>query len=155
MTALDPPVRLAELEPARVRRTDGEAVIPAETYRRRHADALARGGARASTASPSMATASMRATSPISQGYDPRFEETLLVILPGGEPTLLVGNEGWGYAEMCRRAYERVLYQTFSLPGAAARPLRLADPHPAGAAESRAGSLGASAGSLRRRRPWL
>lgn len=49
-------------------------------------------------------------------GYDPRFEETLLVIVPGGEAKLLVGNEGWGYAELCDGPYERVLYQTFSLP---------------------------------------
>lgn len=49
-------------------------------------------------------------------GYDPRFEETLLVILPHRLPRLLVGNEGWGYAELCGGPYERVLYQTFSLP---------------------------------------
>ena len=49
-------------------------------------------------------------------GYDPRFEETLLVVLPGRTPKLLVGNEGWGYAELCDGPYERVLYQTFSLP---------------------------------------
>ena len=49
-------------------------------------------------------------------GYDPRFEETLLVILPGKQPKLLVGNEGWGYAELVGGPYERVLYQSFSLP---------------------------------------
>jgi Metallopeptidase family M24 len=49
-------------------------------------------------------------------GYDPRFEETLLVIMPGRKPKLLVGNEGWGYAEIVDGPYERVLYQTFSLP---------------------------------------
>jgi Xaa-Pro aminopeptidase len=49
-------------------------------------------------------------------GYDPRFEETLLIIVPGSQPKLLVGNEGWGYAEICDGPYERVLYQTFSLP---------------------------------------
>lgn len=49
-------------------------------------------------------------------GYDPRFEEALLVIVPGRDPQLLVGNEGWGYAELCGGPYQRVLYQTFSLP---------------------------------------
>ncbi|MEO5759959.1 MAG: aminopeptidase P family N-terminal domain-containing protein [Mesorhizobium sp.] len=49
-------------------------------------------------------------------GYDPRFEETLLIIVPGRRPKLLVGNEGWGYAEICGGPYERILYQTFSLP---------------------------------------
>jgi hypothetical protein len=50
-------------------------------------------------------------------GYDPRFEEALLVVIPGRKPSLLVGNEGWGYAEFCGGPYERMLYQTFSLPG--------------------------------------
>jgi Xaa-Pro aminopeptidase len=50
-------------------------------------------------------------------GYDPRFEETLLILLPDRTPRLLVGNEGWGYAEACGGPYERVLYQSFSLPG--------------------------------------
>ncbi len=49
-------------------------------------------------------------------GYDPRFEETLLVLVPGRTPRLLVGNEGWGYAELCDGPYERALYQSFSLP---------------------------------------
>jgi hypothetical protein len=49
-------------------------------------------------------------------GYDPRFEETLLVLFPGQVPQLFVGNEGWGYAEICGGPYERVLYQSFSLP---------------------------------------
>ncbi|MBZ9676893.1 aminopeptidase P family N-terminal domain-containing protein [Mesorhizobium sp. ES1-1] len=49
-------------------------------------------------------------------GYDPRFEETLLIVVPQRQPTLLVGNEGWGYAEICDGPYQRVLYQTFSLP---------------------------------------
>jgi len=49
-------------------------------------------------------------------GYDPRFEEALLIVVPGRMPKLLVGNEGWGYAELIAGPYERVLYQTFSLP---------------------------------------
>lgn len=49
-------------------------------------------------------------------GYDPRFEEALLVIVADRTPRLLIGNEGWGYAEYCDGPYERVLYQTFSLP---------------------------------------
>lgn len=49
-------------------------------------------------------------------GYDPRFEEALLILVAGKQPKLLVGNEGWGYAEIVDGPYERVLYQTFSLP---------------------------------------
>lgn len=70
-------------------------------------------------------------------GYDPRFEEALLVFnlepesaeadvmrtdmipvrVPERKPTLIVGNEGWGYAELCPVPHNRVLYQNFSLPG--------------------------------------
>jgi hypothetical protein len=59
-------------------------------------------------------------------GYDPRFEEALLVLVPGRMPALLVGNEGMAYSAVSPLALERVLYQTFSLPGqprAASRPL--------------------------------
>ncbi len=49
--------------------------------------------------------------------YDPRFEEAILVVLPNGVPSLLVGNEGMGYSKIARLGVERVLYQTFSLPG--------------------------------------
>lgn len=50
-------------------------------------------------------------------GYDPRFEECLLVVLPGRRPGLLLGNEGWGYAETAAGDFDRLLCQSFSLPG--------------------------------------
>jgi hypothetical protein len=50
-------------------------------------------------------------------GYDPRFEEALLVVMPDRTPSLLIGNEGWGYADCVGGPYERVLHQPFSLPG--------------------------------------
>jgi hypothetical protein len=50
-------------------------------------------------------------------GYDPRFEETLLVIGRAGRPLLLVGNEGLAYAAISPLDLERGLYQTFSLLG--------------------------------------
>ncbi len=59
-------------------------------------------------------------------GFDPRFEEALLVVLPAGRPALLVGNEGMGYSTIARLEVERVLYQTFSLlgqPRESVRPL--------------------------------
>src|ERR1700749_2647280 len=31
-------------------------------------------------------------------GFDPRFEEALLILVPGRPPQLLVGNEGMAYA---------------------------------------------------------
>jgi len=59
-------------------------------------------------------------------GYDPRFEEALLILAPGRAPTLLVGNEGMAYAALSTVPMETVLYQSFSLPGqprGASKPL--------------------------------
>lgn len=50
-------------------------------------------------------------------GYDPRFEEALLIIPRAGEPTLLVGNEGLAYARIAKIDLNTVLYQHFSLQG--------------------------------------
>jgi hypothetical protein len=50
-------------------------------------------------------------------GYDPRFEEALLLLVPGRTPTLLVGNEGAAYAKVVPPAVEVLLYQSLSLVG--------------------------------------
>ncbi len=50
-------------------------------------------------------------------GYDPRFEETLLILRLGRKPVLLLGNEGMGYSGISPINLERILYQTFSLLG--------------------------------------
>ena len=50
-------------------------------------------------------------------GYDPRFEETLLILQADRKPVLLLGNEGMSYSAISPVALERVLYQTFSLLG--------------------------------------
>jgi Creatinase/Prolidase N-terminal domain/Metallopeptidase family M24 len=50
-------------------------------------------------------------------GYDPRFEEALLLLVPGRAPTLLVGNEGTAYAKVVPPAVEVLLYQSLSLVG--------------------------------------
>lgn len=60
-------------------------------------------------------------------GYDPRFEETLLIVTGDDTPSLLVGNEGMGYSAISPVPLNRVLYQTFSLigqPRAANPPLK-------------------------------
>jgi Xaa-Pro aminopeptidase len=48
-------------------------------------------------------------------GYDPRFEESLLIMVPGRAPVLLVGNEGVAYAAVVPSCVEVVLYQSLSL----------------------------------------
>ncbi len=50
-------------------------------------------------------------------GYDPRFEDALLIVSSGGEVTLFVGNEGLGYSMGLTIPVNRVLYQNFSLQG--------------------------------------
>jgi hypothetical protein len=49
-------------------------------------------------------------------GFDPRFEEALLVLGPDGDPTLLAGNENVGLAGAAPLPVRAVLYQELSLP---------------------------------------
>jgi len=50
-------------------------------------------------------------------GYDPRFEEALLIIPLDDIPTLVVGNEGYAYSKISKVNMNRELYQNFSLQG--------------------------------------
>jgi len=50
-------------------------------------------------------------------GFDPRFEEALLVLGPTSEPAILVGNECHGMAGQAPLAMRRHRFQDFSLPG--------------------------------------
>ena len=49
-------------------------------------------------------------------GFDPRFEEALLVLGPVGEPAILVGNECYGLAGAAPLPMRRALFQELSLP---------------------------------------
>src|SRR5215831_16236795 len=48
-------------------------------------------------------------------GFDPRFEEALLILKQDGVPTLLVGNEDMAYTAISPIEFKPILYQTFSL----------------------------------------
>lgn len=50
-------------------------------------------------------------------GFDPRFEEALLIISPDATPTLLAGPENLGRAENCSIDVEARLYPPFGLMG--------------------------------------
>lgn len=50
-------------------------------------------------------------------GFDPRFEEALLVVGPEGDPAILVGNECHGIAGSAPLPLRPHLFQDFSLPG--------------------------------------
>jgi hypothetical protein len=60
-------------------------------------------------------------------GFDPRFEEALVVIGLEGDPAALVGNECWGIAGAAPITLRRHRFQDFSLPNQPrdrSRPLR-------------------------------
>ncbi len=50
-------------------------------------------------------------------GFDPRFEEALLIVGPGDDPAILVGNECWGMAGAAPVPLRRHMFQDLSLPG--------------------------------------
>ena len=50
-------------------------------------------------------------------GFDPRFEEALLIVGREGDPAILVGNENWGTAGAAPLQMRRHMFQDFSLPG--------------------------------------
>jgi hypothetical protein len=59
-------------------------------------------------------------------GFDPRFEEALLILGRDGDPAILVGNECWGVAGAAPIPLRRHRFQDFSLPNQprdASRPL--------------------------------
>ena len=49
-------------------------------------------------------------------GFDPRFEEALLILGPVGEPLILTGNECYGMAGAAPLPMRRELFQDLSLP---------------------------------------
>ena len=49
-------------------------------------------------------------------GFDPRFEEAILVVAPTGEPAILVGNECFGTAGAAPLSMRRHRFQDLSLP---------------------------------------
>ena len=49
-------------------------------------------------------------------GFDPRFEEAILIVGPSGEPAVLVGNECYAMAGAAPLPLRRHLFQDFSLP---------------------------------------
>jgi hypothetical protein len=60
-------------------------------------------------------------------GFDPRFEEAVLIVGPDAEPAILVGNECWGMAGAAPLPMRRHLLQDLSLPGQPrdrSRPIR-------------------------------
>jgi len=109
---------LSEVEPQRLPPPTDVPILPREVYTCRLAlmrqrmmekslDSLVMYGDREHFANMAFAS-----------GYDPRFEEALLVIPLQGDPTLMVGNEGLGYSKATLKVdCEVLLVQPFSLMG--------------------------------------
>jgi hypothetical protein len=110
-------VELAEVELPEFGVPATEPQIGAELYEARIARARERAEAAGYDALAVYADREHFANLTYLTGYDPRFEEALLILVPGRRPTVLVGNEGLAYSAVSPVDMERVLYQTFSLPG--------------------------------------
>ena len=126
MPTLDPPVDLIEIDLPDFGEPDLEPSVPKEVYAARVETALARAKTAGLDALVVYGDREHMANVTYLTGYDPRFEETLLILIPGAVPALLVGNEGWGYTEIAPGTFERVLFQSFSLldqPRGACPPL--------------------------------
>jgi Creatinase/Prolidase N-terminal domain len=105
-----------------------EPAIPAETYEARIAEARRRAAEAGYDVLMIYGDREHFANLAYLTGYDPRFEEALLIIVPDRDPTLLVGNEGMAYAAISPVKLDRVLYQTFSLisqPRSTSQPLEI------------------------------
>lgn len=94
-----------------------QPIIPLETYQGRIDAAMTRASAAGYEALLVYGDREHFANLAYLTGYDPRFEEALLILLPGRKPTLLLGNEGMSYSLVSPLDLDRVLYQSFSLLG--------------------------------------
>ena len=110
-------VELAELALPQFGLPTVQPTIPVETYQARIASALSKANTAGHDALIVYGDREHFANLTYLTGYDPRFEEALLILVPNNKPVLLVGNEGMGYAELMDLDVEVVLYQTFSLLG--------------------------------------
>lgn len=121
-----PTPRIADIDLPDFGEPTVEPSVPSETYATRLTQFVNRLGAVGIDAAVIYGDREHSANIAWLSGYDPRFEEAILVVVPGRTPHLLIGNEGWGYAELARGKIERVLWQPLSLMGQArdrTRPL--------------------------------
>lgn len=92
-------------------------VVPAETYAKRLAAAEAAAAERGLDALVVYGDREHFANTSYLTGFDPRYEESLMVIVPGRTPVLIVGNESVAYARITPYDVEIVRFSKFSLNG--------------------------------------
>ena len=103
-----------------------EPTIPAATYEARIAAARQRASDAGYDVLMVYADREHFANMAYLTGFDPRFEEALLILTQGRTPTLLVGNEDLAYTAISPIELQPVLFQTFSLlsqPRSSSAPL--------------------------------
>ena len=108
--------RLAEIELPEFGMPDAMPEIPAGMYAERLDRLRERADARGYDRIVVYADREHSANLSYLTGFDPRFEEALLVVGPDGEPAVLVGNECFGMAGAAPLPMRRHLFQEFSLP---------------------------------------
>ena len=94
-----------------------EPAIPTSVHEARVASALARAKAEGLDALVVFGDREHTASMTYLTGYDPRFEEAILILVPGRLPTLLVGNEGMAYTTLANGRFEAVAFPALSLMG--------------------------------------
>ena len=109
--------RLAEVDLPDFGMPDAMPEIPASTYRDRLERLRARMDEHGYDQVVVYADREHSANLAYLSGFDPRFEEALLVVGVEDEPAILVGNECYGMAGAAPLPMRRHLFQDLSLPG--------------------------------------
>ncbi len=112
-----PRARLAEIDLPDFGMPDGRPDLPASLYPDRLARLRERADARGYDRLVVYADREHSANLAWLTGFDPRFEEAILIVGPDGDPAVLVGNECYGMAEAAPLPMRRALFQDLSLPG--------------------------------------
>jgi Xaa-Pro aminopeptidase len=109
--------RLAELDLPMLPRPDAAPDLPASIHAARLERLRTRAAERGYDRLVIYADREHSANQAWLSGFDPRFEEAILVLGATGRPVLLAGNECIGLARVAPLPVEAVLFQDLSLPG--------------------------------------
>jgi hypothetical protein len=109
--------RLAEIELPDFGMPEAAPGIPPATHRARLARLRERAAERGYDLIAVYADREHSANLSYLTGFDPRFEEAMLLLGREGDPAILVGNECFGMAGAAPVELRRYLFQDFSLPG--------------------------------------
>jgi len=110
-------VALAEIELPEFELPRQQPVIPAATYERRIADVYEAMSKRGLDAVVVYGDREHFANMSYLTGFDPRWEESLLILVPGRPPRLVVGNENVAWARVVPFGIDVVRLPKFSLIG--------------------------------------